>query len=141
MTALYGWFVRHARSGQFVRFDPDQQRTASVVLNIREATRFDKQREALDVAAFIATLPMMHGVRLDVVDATIPTPHVPDADKTPVQSREAMLAEAQAAGAARRAAHAAARATHRAKPSGRLLPHPGAPKRRKRKAPAKKAVK
>lgn len=132
MSAKYGWFIKHARTGQFVRFDANDD-SVTVVSQPREATMFDLYPEAADVAVHIMGLPLMAGVMLGIVDATIHDDPIPDVDTTPVPTREEILAAAHAGGEERRIKHAAARMAFNAQPSGLLIPHPGEPEVPKRK--------
>lgn len=125
---MYGWFLKHKRTGQYVRFDPPS--TVTVVAELQAASRYETQNHAFAAIMDIQLLPMMLShrggqIELEAVDATIPEPQVPDADQTPVVSRDDLLKAAHEAGAERRARHDAARAEFAAQPSGYIVSHPG----------------
>lgn len=121
--AVYGWFLKHKRSGQLLRIDSPQ--LATIVSSLVEATRFDTQAQATAALEFVKAGPMMGGIELEVVDATIHDPPIPDANPEVVPTREEILQAAHESGAARRAAHDEARREFNEQPSDVLVPHPG----------------
>lgn len=129
--ALYGWFLKHTRTGKFVRVtDAD-----IIVVEPSEATRFSGMGDALAAREGLQLRhAMMRGIELEVVDATIPDEPTPDADATPVPTRDAVLKAARERGADRRTAHGKARAEAKAQPTGRIIPHPGFAKPKRKKA-------
>lgn len=100
----YGWYLRHSRSGAFVKIDDADGSRCSTTFDPRDADQFATREQALDILGYLnegtSTFP-----RCDVVDATIPSP-VPDAEPLKLKSFEEVLAEARAKSAAERAARA-----------------------------------
>lgn len=119
---LYGWFLKHKRTGKLVRIDGDN---VTVVDTLVEATRYARECDAQNAKFTALTLPMGKGIEYEVFDATIHDAPTPDANPEVVPTRDELLKAAYEGGAARRAAHDAARKEFAEQPSGIIIPHPG----------------
>ncbi len=118
---MYGWLIKHERSGAYgvVTAHPGGVEV-TVVSDPAAATLFEKRGHALEVIAHCeresSTFP-----DCDVVDYSTPDAGTPDADQAPVPTLAEIIAAAREQGAERRADHAAGRAARRSQPSARLI--------------------